>query len=572
MSESRYILIVTVGRMDLKVLVRGGGQNGEYQEKPFEACRGGVLRTVRELHALTLRKREDQADDQAARLIPAIDPQELADASVHGKFEGLLTDPALHDAQERLLLYPAKVAPIARGLQRIGARIAGIAVVHTNRKSERGEPVASGPWVLKFLRETFDCDAQRCHLINAIHDDGRFEGDPAQIDDFPLRRKVVQWVHQGLIEFQQCLGADARDVIPILLSTGGMAPIKDILFGLVPLQFLHAPRDLSTPDGKIGDEAHLVQQLLQNTTISRIESTQARARALYLVRRGDYVGAWAAVAHFEQSKLDRWWLRPLCAVAAYFGGATRPASSADTIPQQDVCEQVLDRINMQVDDGHADRDLVRHQRFALNAAFRVEAALQGPERESRRHVDALTALCTLLDVAVVARALQFLTESPLLAAELRAYACKRKFFDEDNGLPTSNREAWFGKLGNPHTPTNRALQEAFKPLIALNDALLKRLPGRKDSLRSLRNNASHRALSSVEVESIAALAEHAGVWNLPGDAPMGDYCLAPERKPWEGYIDTVLTLIGVAGAQATYTELIDSLVSLLQQPESESEP
>lgn len=525
---------------------------------------------------------------------------------------------SLHDERGRLLLSPAKVAEIAQALAKLREQfvVVDVAVIHTDRtasasqspsnaappmpeitqpaapktapgtpprQSYPDEPIASGPLILEYLRNTLGVgDNDPDDLINAITDGGRLEGSQADGADFPVRRAVAHALDTGVAAFVERLkrkhSGNIQNVIPVLLTTGGMAPVKDLLRSIAALRFHCAPRDLSTPELDKTEPRQLILSRLDAATpvISRHEAIDARARALYLVRRGDFPGAWAAVSQFQGSEADHWWLQPLHEVARYFGAA--PSAHMERAPTHRdpaIAARVFDALNTnRLDHGKA---IDRHKAFALNVAFRLEAALQGDDDSERRFADALSAVCTLIDTLVVTRARQLLEDlgpdgkqlRGLLGVELPKPAADKvpepaKPFDgiRDKRI-YSGRHHWF-RL----PPANGEKTTWFDVIQALDNALERDPQTRKEverHLRSLRNNSAHRALAPADIDRIRELGEAHRIWRYQ-TAQLGHHALAPAdpQRDWPGLVHAALCSVGIHDAAEQYRKLVDGLIEVLQ--------
>jgi len=466
---------------------------------------------------------------------------------------------ALHDPTgKRILLNPAKLFPLVRALQDNEARIDGVLVVHTNREGDQNEPIASGPWILKYLVDCFGMDDAKARLVNAFPagEKGRLEGDPEFPEDFPVRREVASQVHDAILSFASSIEGT---VIPLVVGTGGMGPLKDIVHAEVDLVFDHPPLDLSIPEVKSDSDARkkwnrVVERILRGDVVSRIEATSARARALDLAKRGDFTGAWAAVTRQSQSEADRDWLVPLHHISAYFSGRSLQ-HGLDQYQGPAGIRKVLQKIKLQAPDA-----LSRYSRFALNAAFKVEAALQGDESDIRL-VDALLSLTTLIDILVVTRGAKLIEHGYFSGVSLEKKSGKVVSNGENSALEDlvdaglidnkrpfvrSYRDGWFSeKLG---------LKTFFQNICAL-DSTLRIKPGTTaeigNHLRALRNLATHQALDAEQVNRVREVAVEHGIWNLGARVPIGGRALFEG-----GLIDNALAEIEVQGAGRKYQELI----------------
>jgi len=593
-AENQYVLIVSVGRSDLKCWIPDSSRLRLEVFPPVKPIRGSYDSaprcTFRNFHD-SLRKDsaadsekaciddrprsgEDDGDQAAVRTFELHDDIDLSSRGrLPAKFD------ALHDQEGRLILYPAKLAPVVRGLKANDVRIAGVLVVDTRREGREQEPVASGVWIRDYLQEAFFIRPERCVLLNTFPPgDGaraQLEGEYDRPEDFPVREVVANWLHRNVEAFATSM---RKDVIPLVLTTGGLAPVKDLLHSLASLQFKHLPLDLSTPEDRNSERGEfdpevwrrLIAKLLEGKAVARAEAFAARARALSLVRRGDFAGAWASVVLQNRSEDDQYWLDPLHRVAIYFGGgSTRPESDWPPTHSSNV-ERTLESLDLR-----AGNMIQQLKNFALNAAFRVEAALQGQARSDLRLTDALAALCTLIDNLVVTRASQLVScgevyglrldqETGKVIGEIPDVLSEAKQFDGDKRRVAGNRDGWFGW-------DLKRDERRFEAIYQLDLLLRKKRPKMKTelnrNLRMLRNKATHQALGPEEVSRIDEVATKQGIWSSSTDASIGRHALFKG-----GPIDMALREIGIKGAEDTYRELVKTgLIDLLRSETKSTE-
>lgn len=604
------VLIVNVGANDIKYW-RRNGSSGIQEERlapprsPSPAkdsehsSRDQPKTTLRQMHELLLRD-ELRASWRFADMAEA--ENGAATGSDLARLMGL--EDCLHDENGRMLISAAKVAPIVTGLKALQEqrpaklRVIGIAVVHTERANEKNEPIASGPLILEYLGEQLGCGPDRRRLVNAIRE-GRLEGRAIDAEDLPARRQVAHWIDKGLSDFLAQIGEEARHAQPVVLSTGTMAPVKDLIRAVVALRFTRLPRDLSIPepegrDSQPGDPSGLVEKRLlrADPVISRQEALEARGRALYLVRRGDFPGAWTAVSQFADSRHDAWWIHPLRAVARYFGGAPGVEQSLTPSGDSENAKLIANSLRELALNPEINDCIEEHRRFALNVAMRLEAALQGPDTEDRRAQQALFALSTLIDVLTTTRGMMAIRDREV--EELKGFRLDQNtgevegetgnirqikrigFLAEDHErrdkplVVTSNRKAWH-RTGKPPQP-----RSGFECLRALDEAMRRR-PGQdsksQPNLRSLRNSAAHRALRADEIDGILVIGEHHGIWRLSA-RDRGGHALAPavEEHSWLGLVDAALRESGIDDAAVRYKRLVGGLEALLLEVEPTGSP
>jgi len=596
--QQRIVLLITVGAQDVKLWVRG--ENGPR----IEQIRGKDLRAK---HQALLDWREGWAvltslqasDPRATGSAPRDEAARLA--------ESLGVEAPVFSSDGRLCLSAAKLEPVTEAIAALphALQVVGALVFYTERLEKSGgqdtdprqyatEPIASGVVAGNFLRDYLGLRSDSLAVVNCLEGQaGRYEGALNQPDDFPLRRVIVHRMDSAVRDFiarQQ--GDFARAVVPVTMTTGGIDAFKQLVPAIAELRFAIGARDLSapeSPDAKVADWQALIDERLctSKPRLSRHESIAARGSALGLIRSGDPASAWAAVSRFGGSILDQWWLRPLEITAAYFGSAgagvdIRPGQVQPAPGNSEATErwrEAMKEVGLDVQD-----EFDRHQRFALNAAMRVELALQGRDMQSRRYADALSAVCTMIDAAVIARGLLFVRDDEnknRIESFIEENGFKREdfFLKKKSDVPNSSRDAWFGRRGGKSCSENKALVDAlaahFDALIELDAALGIAMGKEGPTLRSLRNRASHRALSESDIAQIAALGESDKIrlWNPPGPRPIGEHALgALVSTGLASPISKALASIGVSSAADCYRQLMGGLESILLTCEPERAP
>ncbi len=613
-SRQQILLLITVGAQDLKVWTKQS-QDALAEKIPFPGLRDkhlairnnpGTWTVVTKAVADDCAKKNCNGDDEAERL-----------AGVLG------CKSPLYSTDGRLCLAAAKIDPIVQGINahKDKLKIVGAVLFYTERlKTQDGlltegrhlenEPIASADVARRYLLDCHDLSENVVKTINWMENmTGRFEGGLQEHDDFPLRRKIVALVDREVQTFL-CSDESLKDpgIVPVTLTTGGADAFKQLLPAIAELRFRARVRDLSTPEtdeASVCEWGDLVSQRLctKRPRITRHEAITARGRALELLRQGDPVSAWATVHRYEGSKLDQWWLQPLAATAAYFGGAGSDHSYGNDVSPlapgnesaTDTWRKALSEVKLSVKD-----DLEQHKRYALNAAMRVELALQGHNRQSRRYADALAAVCSMIDAAVIAKAILFLREDnkdnmARIEDLIEEYSKNRDWFflhkNAENAkgkTPNNSREAWFGgwkeSIKREYCELHKDLTEHFADLIAL-EKLLGWQDAKGHSLRGLRNTAAHRALSNKDITRIEDLSEkgHKALWGPPGRQNIGEHalgfkCTAEQQtgnQPEDsspGPILAVLKSIGYEEPADVYQRLVGSLESILLTCESETGP
>jgi len=596
-QTQRIVLMITVGAQDVKLWKQT--KDGPDVEQISRPVRQKHLAIRNSTSAWAVLNKEEVANQRIQESSSARAGQELAN---------LLDCPdPLFTADGRLCLAVPKIESIVDSIAALKNEIevVGALIFYTERLQqyrERGtdpeyakEPVASAEVVSRYLEKRFALGSDWVVRVNGFEGlVGRYEGGVEDHDDLPLRRAIVHRLDKAVKAFiDENKATSFSDVIPVLMTTGGMDPFKQVVPAIAELRFSQRVRDLSVPEvlkGTFPDWVGLVRERLSPSRIriTRHEAISARGQALELIHRGDPLGAWAAVARFRGSKQDAWWIIPLRETAAYFGGFDRQAGQGlKHLPEKAAEDSATKAWLSSIEEIGLDvtSELERHRRFALNAAMRAELALQGPDNESRRLTDALGAVCTMIDAAVIARAWRYLygdKEDPYDSdrkLEIEKFIKdspklgRKDFFDKaDSKLPNNSRNVWYGgSVKSLDEVLGRKLEKRFSALIELEKALSR--TEQKKSLRQLRNTASHRALAREDVKIIASLAskDNVKLWEKEVQNQWGYNILAPPAKGRScGHVHLVLKSIGVPDAARKYRILFENLVNILQAVEAES--
>lgn len=603
-SRKKIVLLITVGAQDVKRWVydaKDGGLKHAWIDKPGLRAKHLAIRNHPDAWAVLSEQEVREKNTSIA----------APSKSVQALLSAISADRPVFSSDGRLCLAAPKLEPVAEAIHELEDRleVAGAIIFYTERLEHKGrvrsdkdyenEPVASGQVAARYLGERFKLNSDRISVVNCMEDcAGRFEGGLNEHDDFPLRREIVHRMDSAVKKFVEELGEDfARGAVPVTLTTGGHDAFKQVVPAIAELRFVASVRDLSAPETKERDAplwCKLVDERLcaESPRISRHEAISARGRALDLLRRGDPVSAWAAVHGLAGSQLDTWWLLPLECTASYFGGAggspaiesvkmscLAPGNQSAT----NTWLEALREVELCAQD-----DFEQHKRYALNAAMKVELALQGHDRQSRRYADALASVCTMIDAAVIARAVRFLEKNDnreriegLIEKYERArdwFFLHRKAEHSKGATPNNSRNAWFGEwkeqIQRENPELHADLKEHFTDLIEL-ERLLGIQNSKGQSLRALRNTASHRALTGEHIAQIADLAEHQSrpLWNPPGPQPIGGHALGfADADGGPDPIPAVLKSIEVDEPADTYRSLVGSLESILLTYEPETTP
>jgi len=263
---------------------------------------------------------------------------------------------------------------------------AGKERLSTHEDRYRKEPYAYGAILARWLGDRFglagtaaeyhpraDSEIPPACWVNIMKDLPSFEGEPGTIDH-PLDRSLARRIDDAIDAL-----ARASDGYAIVSSTGGSCDAKACILASAHLRF--PDRVYDYPETEEGGRFTLDDLDRQESDIGPTLSMIARAPCATLIRRGDPLGAWGAVAHLmpTDSEKAQPWLRKVRDLERFFRGDLG-------------IDQVLSGAN----------DLAAIPGFGklLQIAFSVEAALEGRE-DDRRISEAVTGVGAFIEQAIL---------------------------------------------------------------------------------------------------------------------------------------------------------------------------
>jgi len=180
-----------------------------------------------------------------------------------------------------------------------------------------------------------------------LTDNERIE-DRNEPRDAVIRREVVKRIHSAL---QKSIEKSKPDRI-VVAATGGFPTVNALVEEMV--RCFADPQTqveyLEIADGSTANPPTHDQAVPRKEIPEPIESYRARHHALALIERGDFLGAWGAVRHLHDDKIEQKWTRVVYWLAQF----------AASLPLPDKC----------------DIDLLKHPRMAVRSALRTELALR----------------------------------------------------------------------------------------------------------------------------------------------------------------------------------------------------
>lgn len=358
---------------------------------------------------------------------PAILEPDLARELCRAKNRGSV----LADSDGRLLLRPAKLEKLIAELdrQRVEGRVALTHVLvfatdrmtpedfalrldepdealragrlETHKARWRREPYAAGAILADWLARRYgialgateyepgsSAPMPAACWVNIMKGLPSFEGEPGSLDH-PLYRGLVRRIDDSLASLSRICSGHA-----LISSTGGSCDTKTAVLAAAELRF--PGRHYDYPETEEGGRFSLSELQTQQRRIIPSESLRARARAADLIRRGDALGAWAAISHLVPDE----------------GSA---ASPGEPVPSWLLLVRDLQRLfRADADISEILTDCSALPRVVgvaklLQIAFTVEIALQGREQD-RRLPEAVAGMCALVEQAIAVVLVQAVPE------------------------------------------------------------------------------------------------------------------------------------------------------------------
>lgn len=316
----KVVLIVTVGRLDLKIVAR----------VKSELTLVEVSRTLRAFHEALLNQSIPHCFYQGKE--PPAPPKnkpvpriEFADG-VLKPMEGL----ELEYQEGRLVLFPAKLWNVVQTIRDQGFTVVGCIVFNTHRNHRDSphflnEPIAAGPLIARWLAGEFSLRAGERESqtgpgisgwIDYLAGDEEMTGDGR---DYPVNRLGLRRIDAALHDASRW-----ENGLHACLSTGGGMPnYKDQIFACAQYRFANRVFDWHEPEQDSKSPYWMTPQEEQG--IPRVipapaESFRHRRHAGALVKNGDFSGAYAVAQSLEEDDEERKWIQSLYQAHLYMLG------------------------------------------------------------------------------------------------------------------------------------------------------------------------------------------------------------------------------------------------------------
>lgn len=346
------------------------------------------------------------------------------------------------------------------------------------------DPVQSGVIVARRLRERLGIEA----VIETYLAGGEQLNDPRQPHDAVIRREVVLRIRDAC----RRVIAEANPGI-IVVASSGIPGVSNLVVQIVRLYGSKAELIvLDIPDaGRSGGEGIDVA-VPQSPVPSALESFEARRRALELLRGGHLLGAWSAVLHLHEDRLESEWTTTVRWLYLWASSLPLPAE--------------------------CDIDILKDSRMAVRAALRVEFALL-----ARDIPDAVHGTVAFFEAALWDHLNTRLTQHPnrpkLYAASQPPPEAlvRRHSGDPGGGVRPFTLDEHQSQDG---TTWYRVKTEAQHAARLVKDYLgkpaLEELAHAIDAVRSLRNDVAHKVPTPARMESAAQVMRRHQLWSDDG--------------------------------------------------------
>ncbi len=558
-SPLTIALIISTGKQDVKLW-----ENPRPADPPLR--RDADLIKGRELQAALLQTgayrlllpqelREEEEEVQTIEL-DALDPDAPAIPNLDSKLllplcRNKKKGRVLLDREGRLLLRPAKIEHLIPELdeQRRQRKVEITQVlvfatdrmppeefearrsptdeaVRIHRERHAKEPYAAGEILARWLGARYRLEPPAVEYepedtkpippacwVNIMQGLASFEGEP-DTPDHPLHRVLARRIDNAIHALARASAGYA-----LVSSTGGSCDAKACILASAQLRF--PARVYDYPETEEG--GHFTPEKLERPrgNIGPTLSLTARAPCATLIRRGDPLGAWGAVAHLMPAAEGEAqpWLPKVRDLARFFRGEAR-----------------IDALLPET------RALAEIPGFGklLQIACSVEAALEG-RAEDRRIAEAVTGIGALVEQAlyvILARAI------PTLLAGHKLDLANERLTDESGGeISKQARDELLAKI-RPYLPANSMCDDLLGKAASKSNVKMsgsnpdcwrhwlcvqqdeswkhageclerfeqyRRVPGHGPNLRTLRNHAAHGNLAPGEADQAQELAGRATV-------------------------------------------------------------
>ena len=187
-----------------------------------------------------------------------------------------------------------KLDEILRYLDTQNLALAHALLLHTDRPAQRKEPTQAGPILQRRLHERGHTSTTLVSYLSAA---GETLEDTGTAGDEVLRRQVVARLDRALAE-ALAHPAGPFDVV-VIAAIGGFPQVQQIIEELARLRAGPATcHSLDVADAKRDLPERAVVRSAKTDPAALAAATR---HALALVERGDFIAAWGAVAHLEQT-------------------------------------------------------------------------------------------------------------------------------------------------------------------------------------------------------------------------------------------------------------------------------
>lgn len=222
----------------------------------------------------------------------------------------------------------------------VGSELPSAALIFETTRSGQRDPRLSGTILEQRFRDRGVSTVTRVAFLTETE---QLEDSSEKLDAV-VRRSVIETLSTGVHDAVSSLTRNDRVFVA---ATGGLSAANELIDALVRLHSVGGPSvvALEVPDG---DRAKQDDRAVEEK-FHPAAGYDARWRALSLIEKGNFLGAWGAVSHLDKAPGQEWttvihWL----------------ALFAASLPLPTEC----------------DVGVLRHPRMAVRAALRVELALR----------------------------------------------------------------------------------------------------------------------------------------------------------------------------------------------------
>jgi hypothetical protein len=183
-----------------------------------------------------------------------------------------------------------------------------VVILTTERTRNARDPHCAGD-ILKRRLEEKGVDGKNIHTCPYLDDEIGTLEDANEDRDAVIRHEIVEKLDDIIRTTIEVCGTSTRVLVA---TTGGIAKINDLINNIVRLYSTHDPEIIKLGDGSENQLRRPDKAVIQTLGQDPSASFRVRRQALDLIQSGDFLGAWGAVRHLDDSEKypdERNWIK-----------------------------------------------------------------------------------------------------------------------------------------------------------------------------------------------------------------------------------------------------------------------